>query len=150
MHQIIFHQSAQVINNMISVERIEGFRDLPSEVAFTTDDDEQISPDWPQNGSIDVQDLSVRYRDGLPLSLRNLSFKIDGGSRVGKLIVMSSLLVFFAFQRLHHLHLIPQLISLLLNIKESLVELVAARARCYNLCCVSWRLRVVELSWMVL
>ena len=84
---------AQVINNMISVERIEGFRDLPSEAAFTNEYDQEVSPDWPQNGSIDVQDLSVRYRDGLPLSLRNLSFRIDGGSRVGKSIAKSSMLV---------------------------------------------------------
>ena len=84
---------------MISVERIEGFRDLPSEAAFTNDYDDQISHDWPQNGSIDVQDLSVRYRDGLPLSLRNLSFKIDGGCRVGKSICMSSIVGLFLLSR---------------------------------------------------
>ena len=30
-----------------------------------------------------MQDLSVRYRAGLPLSLKGLTFKIEGGSRVG-------------------------------------------------------------------
>ena len=108
MHQLIFHQSAQVINNMISVERIEGFRDLPSEAAFTNDYDQEVSH-WPQNGSIDVQNLSIRYRDGLPLSLRNLSFKIDGGSRVGKSIATSSI-VGIVIVWTQHSHLIPQLI----------------------------------------
>ena len=92
---------------MISVERIEGFRDLPSEAAFTNDYDQEVSH-WPQNGSIDVQDLSVRYRDGLPLSLRNLSFKIDGGSRVGKSIATSSI-VGIVILWMQHSHLIPQL-----------------------------------------
>jgi ATP-binding cassette subfamily C (CFTR/MRP) protein 1 len=78
---------------MVSVERIEEFRDLPSEAAFTNEYDKQVSNDWPQNGSIDIQDLSVRYRDGLPLSLHNLSFQIDGGSRVGKLILMRCVIV---------------------------------------------------------
>mmetsp|Transcript_7286 Transcript_7286/g.11261 ORF Transcript_7286/g.11261 Transcript_7286/m.11261 type:complete len:115 (+) Transcript_7286:78-422(+) len=92
MHQL---QSAQVINNMISVERIQNFCDLPSESAFANEYDNQVSPNWPQSGSIDIQDLSVRYRDGLPLSLRNLSFKIDGGSRVGKLIFLSYIFLLF-------------------------------------------------------
>eukprot|EP00985_Skeletonema_marinoi_P017655 scaffold9736_cov144-Skeletonema_marinoi.AAC.24 len=83
LFQYMIRQSAQVINNMISVERIQNFCDLPSEAAFTNEYDNQVSPNWPQSGSIEIQDLSVRYRDGLPLSLRNLSFKIDGGSRVG-------------------------------------------------------------------
>ena len=94
---------------MISVERIEDFRDLPSEAAFTNDYDQEVSLDWPQNGSIDVQNLSVRYRDGLPLSLRNLSFKIDGGSRVGKSIATSSI-VGIAIVWMQHSLFIPQLI----------------------------------------
>ena len=88
-HLALLQQSAQVVNNMVSVERIEEFRDLPSEAAFTNEYDNQVSNDWPQHGSIDIQDLYVRYRDGLPLSLHNVSFQIDGGSRVGKLMIMS-------------------------------------------------------------
>lgn len=144
MHQL---QSAQVINNMISVERIQNFCDLPSEAAFTNEYDNQVSPNWPQSGSIDIQDLSVRYRDGLPLSLRNLSFKIDGGSRVGKLIFMSYHLSFIS-QADAHTSFLHMPFSLVL--KESSVELGVAKALCCNLCCVSWRLRVDKLSWMVL
>ena len=83
----LFH-SAQVINNMVSVERIDELRDLPSEAAFTNEYDNQVPIDWPQSGEIDFQHVSVRYRDGLPLSLNNLSFQIEGGTRIGRLIFM--------------------------------------------------------------
>ena len=127
MHQL---QSAQVINNMISVERIQNFCDLPSEAAFTNEYDNQVSPDWPQSGSIDIQDLSVRYRDGLPLSLRNLSFKIDGGSRVGKLIFLNYHLSFIS-QTYAHISFLHMPFSLI--VKESSVELGVAKALCCSL-----------------
>ena len=85
LFQYMIRQSAHVVNSMVSVERVLQFRDLPSEAAFTNEYDNQVpSNQWPHNGTIDIQDLSVRYREGLPLSLRNLSLHIDGGSRVGK------------------------------------------------------------------
>ena len=84
LFQYMIRQSAQVVNNMVSVERVLQFRDLPSEAAFTNEYDNQVSAQWPNNGTINIQDLSVRYREGLPLSLQNLSLHIDGGSRVGK------------------------------------------------------------------
>lgn len=67
---------------MVAVERVIGFRDLQSEAALSNDFDDKIT-DWPSAGAIDVQSLSVRYREGLPLSLRGLTFQIKGGSRVG-------------------------------------------------------------------
>ena len=75
-------QSAEVVNQMVAVERVIGFRDLAHEAPLSNNFDEKVS-DWPSSGEIDVQSLSVRYRDGLPLSLRGVSFHIKGGSRVG-------------------------------------------------------------------
>ena len=70
------------LEQFVAVERVIGFRDLPPEAALENDYDNEVK-DWPTKGVIDVKDLSVRYRAGLPLSLRGLSFTIDGGSRVG-------------------------------------------------------------------
>ena len=67
---------------MVAVERVIGFRDIPSEAPLVNDFDSTVS-DWPSKGDIDVQSLSVRYRSGLPLSLQGLTFQIEGGSRVG-------------------------------------------------------------------
>ncbi len=82
LFQWCIRQSAEVVNQMVSVERVIGFRDLPSEAALSNNCDNEVI-NWPSCGAIDVQDLCVRYRSGLPLSLKGLSFKIDGGSRVG-------------------------------------------------------------------
>ena len=82
LFQWCIRQSAEVVNQMVAVERVIGFRDLPSEAPLVSDGDEKVN-NWPSKGEIDVKDLCVRYRQGLPLSLRGISFKIDGGSRVG-------------------------------------------------------------------
>ena len=101
LFQYMIRQSAQVVNNMVSVERVLQFRDLPSEAAFTNEYDDQVSAQWPNNGTIDIQDLSVRYREGLPLSLENLSLHIDGGSRVGKFFTEISVAhMFLLFSKL--------------------------------------------------
>ena len=82
LFQWCIRQSAEVVNMMVAVERVIGYRDLPSEAALTNEYDAAIK-DWPAKGEIDVNNLSVRYRSGLPLSLSGLTFRIEGGSRVG-------------------------------------------------------------------
>ena len=82
LFQWCIRQSAEVVNLMVAVERVLAFRDLPSEAALENAFDNDIKG-WPEKGEIDVKDLCVRYREGLPLSLRGISFKIEGGSRVG-------------------------------------------------------------------
>jgi ABC-type multidrug transport system fused ATPase/permease subunit len=82
LFQWCIRQSAEVVNLMVAVERVLGYRDLPSEAAYTNSFDDGVK-DWPKMGEITVKDLSVRYREGLPLSLRGVSFKIEGGTKVG-------------------------------------------------------------------
>jgi ATP-binding cassette subfamily C (CFTR/MRP) protein 4 len=76
-------QSAEVVNQMVAVDRVLDYRNLPSEAALITPYDDEVSKEWPQNGTIAVRGLNVRYSPGLPLSLRSLTFEIPGGSRVG-------------------------------------------------------------------
>jgi len=38
---------------------------------------------WPTAGAIAFNGVSARYRDGLPLVLRDVSFRVAGGARVG-------------------------------------------------------------------
>jgi len=82
LFQWCIRQSAEVVNQMVAVERMIGFRDLSSEAALTNEYDDGIK-DWPVKGEIVVKDLSVRYRPGLPLSLHGLTFKVNSGARVG-------------------------------------------------------------------
>lgn len=41
------------------------------------------APSWPQQGRIAFQNVEMRYRDGLPLVLRNLSFTILPEETIG-------------------------------------------------------------------
>lgn len=83
LFQWCIRQSAEVVNMMVAVERVLGYRALPPESALDNEYDKEVTTDWPKVGAIDVNNLSVRYRAGLPLSLRGLSFKVKGGERIG-------------------------------------------------------------------
>lgn len=82
LFQWCIRQSAEVVNLMVGVERVLGFGNLPSEGSLESEND-SLAPNWPQEGSVEVKDLSVRYRPSLPPSLNNVTFRIESGSRVG-------------------------------------------------------------------
>jgi ATP-binding cassette subfamily C (CFTR/MRP) protein 4 len=82
--QWCIRQSAEVVNLMVSVERVLGFGALPPEAPLELDDDAALLQEgWPKEGSIDFHDLSVRYRPSLPLSLEKATFHVPSGTRVG-------------------------------------------------------------------
>jgi len=80
LFQWAVRQSAEVVNLMVSVERVSEFGNLEPEAALTKPDDPKC---WPKEGSIAIKDLSVRYRSVLPLSLKRVSLTIAAGERVG-------------------------------------------------------------------
>ena len=80
--QWCIRQSAEVINQMVSVERVLGFSNLPSEAELVNESDKDLG-EWPKGGVMKMTNLSVRYRKGLPLSLKDISFEIPSGARVG-------------------------------------------------------------------
>ena len=76
-------QSAEVTNHMVSVERIWEFgHSIPQEAPLITDFD-QLHQDWPEDSSIQVKNLQASYRTNLPPCLRDVSFIIQPGERVG-------------------------------------------------------------------
>jgi len=69
---------------MVSVERVLAFGDIEAEAPLVNKGDEPLLiSGWPREGTLEVQDLSVRYRPTLPLVLDNISFRIPHGARVG-------------------------------------------------------------------
>eukprot|EP00591_Stephanopyxis_turris_P000045 CAMPEP_0195515496 /NCGR_PEP_ID=MMETSP0794_2-20130614/6542_1 /TAXON_ID=515487 /ORGANISM="Stephanopyxis turris, Strain CCMP 815" /LENGTH=659 /DNA_ID=CAMNT_0040643923 /DNA_START=117 /DNA_END=2096 /DNA_ORIENTATION=+ len=75
----LMKQSAEFETQMVSVERVATFCNLPSE----TYEGEEYRPGWPEHGHMKFTDLTVRYRPSLPPSLIDVSFEIEGGQRVG-------------------------------------------------------------------
>lgn len=82
LFQWCIRQSAEVVNQFVSVERVLDFGALEPEASLELENDKNLG-DWPERGEIDVKDLAVRYRPALPLALDGASFKIPSGSRIG-------------------------------------------------------------------
>jgi len=73
---------------MSSVERVKEYCDqLPQEKVVTygngPDEIEQPPPSWPERGEVEFRGASLRYRDGLPLVLKQVSIKIAAGHKIG-------------------------------------------------------------------
>lgn len=43
----------------------------------------RVNPQWPEKGEIEFADYATRYRPGLDLALRDLSFKIASKEKIG-------------------------------------------------------------------
>ena len=57
-------------------------------IYFATEQAEWILPDsrppddWPQQGNIAVEEFDLKYREGLPLVLKNINCYINPGEKV--------------------------------------------------------------------
>ncbi|KAL0576170.1 hypothetical protein V5O48_005811 [Marasmius crinis-equi] len=76
-------QSAEVENNMNAVERIlyyssEVEQEPPHEIPET-----KPQTSWPQAGSIEMKEVVVSYRPGLPPVLKGVSLNVKGGEHIG-------------------------------------------------------------------
>ncbi|KAL3679834.1 hypothetical protein R1sor_022790 [Riccia sorocarpa] len=67
---------------LISVERIKQYLDLPSEAPLVIED-RRPSPEWPNHGRIELDNLKFRYREAAPLVLKGVTCVIEARERVG-------------------------------------------------------------------
>jgi ABC-type multidrug transport system fused ATPase/permease subunit len=80
----MIRQSAEIVNQMVSVERVAAFGHLPSEgETVTSRDNSDALRGWPKVPSLTVDNLTVRYRPELEPALRRVSFSVESGMRVG-------------------------------------------------------------------
>ena len=66
-----------------SVERVDAMVFIDHEKEMSTRQSHQPELSWPAEGTLQFKDVSLRYRDGLPLALNKLSFTIPSGTRCG-------------------------------------------------------------------
>ncbi|PIA51353.1 hypothetical protein AQUCO_01100286v1 [Aquilegia coerulea] len=71
-----------VENKMISVERILQFSNIPSEPPLEIEGCIP-HPDWPTNGTINIENLHVQYSPSLPMILKGITCKIPGKKKIG-------------------------------------------------------------------
>ncbi|XP_010499572.1 PREDICTED: ABC transporter C family member 12-like [Camelina sativa] len=78
----VLRQASRAENSLNSVERVGNYIDLASEASEIIENNRPVSG-WPSRGSIEFEDVHLRYRPGLPLVLHGLSFFVSPGEKVG-------------------------------------------------------------------
>lgn len=73
----------QVENEMNSAERLYQYAfNIPQEAAYEKTEFKP-APEWPPSGYIQFKDVSLRYREGLPLAIKDLTFDVYPGEKIG-------------------------------------------------------------------
>lgn len=74
---------ADLENNVVSVERISEYTDVPPEAPKNMELDNQIVPVWPHDGEIKFINYCTRYRPGLDLVIKGIDLSINKGEKIG-------------------------------------------------------------------
>lgn len=76
-------ESADRETQMVSVERVHHYTtDVPQEPPLIVPG-QSLPPFWPSRGEVKVENITMRYREGLPTVLNGISLSIRPGERVG-------------------------------------------------------------------
>ncbi|KHJ47246.1 ABC transporter transmembrane region [Trichuris suis] len=77
----VVRMTSDLETNIVSVERIVEYMNVPTEADWTT---EYRPPhNWPSMGRVEFDRYAMRYRPGLDLVLKGISFVAHGGEKVG-------------------------------------------------------------------
>eukprot|EP00026_Physarum_polycephalum_P005751 Phypoly_transcript_05789.p1 GENE.Phypoly_transcript_05789~~Phypoly_transcript_05789.p1 ORF type:complete len:624 (+),score=83.26 Phypoly_transcript_05789:135-1874(+) len=79
---MLVRQSAEVETQLVSVERVVEYTQLPNEGPYRNDAN-RPPEHWPQEGAVSIQNLQLRYRPGLDLVLKGISCEIKPREKVG-------------------------------------------------------------------
>lgn len=73
----------EIESNIVSVERVNEYQKLEPEASWIVENSLENEEKWPTKGKIELEQFSMRYRKNLPLVLKNIDLKINGGERIG-------------------------------------------------------------------
>jgi ABC-type multidrug transport system fused ATPase/permease subunit len=76
----VIRSYCDIETNIVSVERVKEYIDLPREKYEAS---RSCDPMWPSKGKIEFRGYSTRYREGLDLCLKNLSFAVNSREKIG-------------------------------------------------------------------
>uniref|UniRef100_A0A182IDE7 Uncharacterized protein n=1 Tax=Anopheles arabiensis TaxID=7173 RepID=A0A182IDE7_ANOAR len=76
-------QSAELENQMVSVERVNEYTNLPSEPPLETAPKHRPQRNWPEHGTIRFNNVDLRYSDDGERVLKDLNFTIRSNEKVG-------------------------------------------------------------------
>ncbi|KAF9140749.1 hypothetical protein BGX30_006056 [Mortierella sp. GBA39] len=72
---------SEVQNQLVSVERVMEYSEKPTEAPVVTG--VQLPENWPQHGRVVFKNYSARYREGLDLVVKDISFAVEPAEKVG-------------------------------------------------------------------
>lgn len=78
----IVRMTVEVETNIVSVERIKEYSELPSEAPFIIEG-KRPAESWPETGDIKFVNYSTRYRPELDLILKNINLHIKPKEKIG-------------------------------------------------------------------
>lgn len=81
LHTLV-NMNSMVEMAVVSVERIKQHSDVEPEAPWDLPN-EVLPKAWPEMGKVQFENYDLRYRKGLNLILRDISFTINSGERVG-------------------------------------------------------------------
>ncbi|KAJ8951068.1 hypothetical protein NQ318_003766, partial [Aromia moschata] len=76
-------QTAEVINQLTSVERVLQYTTIETEGPFETPSEKMPKLPWPSKGLIEFRNLCLKYVKEDPPVLKNLNFVIQPGEKIG-------------------------------------------------------------------
>jgi len=72
---------SELQNQLVCVERIEEYAELRTEAPLETA--ARLPVSWPSEGRVEFKNYSSRYREGLDLVIKNVSFQVKPAEKVG-------------------------------------------------------------------
>ena len=66
----------------VAVERLKEYTDNKLEDNWDDEDGTGQDNEWVTDGSLEFKDVSLRYRDGLDLVLKDVTFQVQGGEKI--------------------------------------------------------------------
>lgn len=78
----LVRMTSDVETNIVAVERIKEYGETKQEAAWELPN-KTLPAQWPESGTVQFKDFQVRYREGLELVLRGITFEVRGGEKVG-------------------------------------------------------------------
>lgn len=78
----LVRMSSDIETNIVAVERIKEYGETKQEAPWEIES-AKVPRQWPEEGKVTFENFKVRYREGLDLVLRGVSFNVTGGEKVG-------------------------------------------------------------------
>ncbi|KAG0092465.1 Multidrug resistance-associated protein 1 [Podila epicladia] len=80
---MLIRSYAELQTQLVSVERVQEYLLKNKEAPIVQDKDTQLPEHWPTEGRVEFRNYSTRYRQGLDLVIRNISFEVQPAEKVG-------------------------------------------------------------------